>query len=50
MEKTLNQKKDIYWINALKALCMIFVYFGHSELYYGAYIETINWFRLTFSY
>lgn len=49
MEKTLNQKKDIYWINALKALCMIFVYFGHSELYYGAYIETINWFRLTFN-
>lgn len=49
MENTLNQKKDIYWINALKALCMIFVYFGHSELYYGAYIEPINWFRLTFN-
>lgn len=49
MDNTLNQKKDIYWINALKALCMIFVYFGHSELYYGAYIGPINWFRLTFN-
>lgn len=49
MNNTLSQKKDIYWINALKALCMIFVYFGHSELYYGAYIEPINWFRLTFN-
>lgn len=49
MGNTLNQKKDIYWINALKALCMIFVYFGHSELYYGAYIGPINWFRLTFN-
>ncbi len=49
MKKTFNQKKDIYWINALKALCMIFVYFGHSELYYGTYIQPINQFRLTFN-
>ena len=49
MENITNNKKDIYWINALKALCMIFVYFGHSELYYGTYIEPINWFRLTFN-
>lgn len=49
MEKKLNKKKDIYWINALKALCMIFVYFGHSELYYGAYIDPIDYFRLTFN-
>ena len=27
--------KDIIWINLLKALCMIFVYLDHSEVYYG---------------
>ena len=46
---TNNQKKDIYWINALKAICMIFIYFGHSELFYGAYIEQVDWFRLSFN-
>lgn len=49
MANILNQKKDIYWINALKALCMIFVFFGHSELYYGYYIGIIDKFRLTFN-
>ena len=49
MVNTLNQKKDIYWINALKALCMIFVFFGHSELYYGYYIGIVDKFRLTFN-
>ena len=49
MQNSANQNKDIYWINALKALCMIFVYFGHSELYYGATIGPVNWFRLTFN-
>lgn len=49
MQNSFNQNKDIYWINALKAICMIFVYFGHSELFYGAYIDPINWFRLTFN-
>lgn len=42
-------KKDIYWINALKAICMIFVFFGHTECYYGLKIEPINWFKLTFN-
>lgn len=27
--------KEIYWINALKAICMISVYIVHSEEYYG---------------
>lgn len=49
MENTLNQKKDIYWINAVKALCMIFVFWGHSELYYGYYIGIVDKFRLTFN-
>lgn len=49
MANILNQKKDIYWINALKALCMIFVFFGHSELYYGYYIGIVDKFRLTFN-
>lgn len=35
MGNSLNQKKDIYWINAVKALCMIFVFFVHCQLYYG---------------
>ena len=49
MSNTSNPKKDIYWINALKAICMIFIYFGHSELYYGVYVEQVDWFRLTFN-
>ena len=34
-------KKDINWINALKALCIIFVFLRHSENYYGA---ALGWF------
>lgn len=49
MSNTLNQNKDIYWINALKAICMIFIYFGHSELFYDVYFEQVDWFRLTFN-
>lgn len=49
MDSKLNQKKDIYWINAAKALCMIFVFWGHSELYYGYYIGIVDKFRLTFN-
>jgi len=49
MSNTSNPKKDIYWINALKAICMIFIYYGHSELYYGVYVEQVDWFRLTFN-
>lgn len=42
MENNLNQKKDIYWINALKALCMIFVFFVHCQLYYGTILKFNN--------
>lgn len=49
MSNTINQNKDIYWINALKAICMIFIFFGHSELFYDVYFEPIDWFRLTFN-
>lgn len=30
-----TQKKDINWINALKALCILFVFLRHCENYYG---------------
>ncbi len=30
-----NSKKNINWINAVKAICMISVYFIHCESYYG---------------
>lgn len=49
MNNTLNQKKDIYWINALKAICMIFIFFGHSELFYNLYFSPVDWFRLSFN-
>ncbi len=31
----IGNTKDIFWINSLKAICMIFVYLLHSEIYYG---------------
>jgi peptidoglycan/LPS O-acetylase OafA/YrhL len=37
-----SQPKQIYWINTLKAICMISVYVLHSEAYYGA--------RVTYGY
>ena len=49
MKNVHNNTKEIDWINVLKAICMIFVYFGHSELFYGEYIEPADWFRLTFN-
>ena len=49
MKNVHNNTKEIGWINVLKAICMIFVYFGHSELFYGEYIEPADWFRLTFN-
>lgn len=44
-----QSKKEIYWINAVKALCMIFVFWGHSELYLGYYVGIVDKFRLTFN-
>ncbi len=28
-------KKDVYWINAVKAICIIFVFFRHSREHFG---------------
>lgn len=33
--KTNIQAKDINWVNALKALCILFVFLRHCESYYG---------------
>ena len=37
-----SRKKDINWINAVKAICMISVYFVHSQLYYGLWMGKLN--------
>lgn len=37
-----NSKKNINWINAVKAICMILVYFVHSQLYYGCWMQGVN--------
>ena len=41
LSKTNIQGKDINWINALKALCIIFVFLRHCGNYYGA---NLGWF------
>jgi fucose 4-O-acetylase-like acetyltransferase len=28
-----NKEENLYWVNALRAICIIFVYFAHSEVY-----------------
>ena len=45
LSKTNKQGKDINWINALKALCILFVFLRHSENYYG---EDLGWFDSIF--
>ena len=35
-------KKNINWINAVKAICMILIYFIHSQLYYGCWMQGVN--------
>lgn len=35
-------RKNINWINAMKALCMLGVFFVHCELYYGMWLDYIN--------
>lgn len=37
-------KKDINWINAVKAICMLMVYTVHCETYYGCWIGHLNLF------
>ena len=41
-------KKDINWINAVKALCIIFVFLRHSENYYGVNMGWTDSLFLTF--
>ena len=41
-------KKDINWINAVKALCIIFVFLRHSENYYGFHLGWFDGLFLTF--
>ncbi len=38
----LNNSKNIFWINAVKALCILAVYFVHCEIYYGVSFQTLN--------
>lgn len=41
-------KKDINWINAVKAICIIFVFLRHSENYYGVNLGWTDGLFLTF--
>ena len=40
--------KDIAWINTVKALCIIGVFFVHSQMYYGCWQQNLNQFILPF--
>ena len=31
----MENKKSVFWINAIRAICIIFVYFSHCKTYYG---------------
>ena len=43
-----QDSKNINWINAVKALCIIFVFLEHSKNYYGGDISVLNPFYLPF--
>ena len=43
--KTNSTGKDINWINALRALCILLVFLRHSENYYG---QDLGWFDSLF--
>ena len=45
---THQPSKGINWINALKALCIIFVFLRHSENYYNCYLGWFDGLFLTF--
>lgn len=40
----MQQKKELNWVNAAKALCMIAVLFVHTENYYGMKLGEVNLF------
>ena len=37
-----NSSKNINWINAVKAICIISVFFIHCQLYYGCWMQKVN--------
>lgn len=37
-----NNKKNIFWINAVKAICILAVYFVHCQIYYGCWLKNVN--------
>lgn len=37
-----NSQKSITWINTFKALCILAVFFVHSQLYYGYTLSSVN--------
>ena len=38
----MNNSKNIVWINSLKAICIVAVFFVHCQLYYGCMFNGIN--------
>lgn len=38
----MNQQKSISWINVLKAISLIAVFFVHCQLYYGCMFDRFN--------
>ena len=37
-----NNSKNIFWINAVKAICILSVYFVHCQIYYGCWTQEVN--------
>ena len=37
-----NKSKNIFWINAIKAICIIAVYFVHCQIYCGCWLKYAN--------
>ena len=46
--ENISNKKNIIWINTVKALSMIFIYFVHCQLYYGLLFSGLNQFIYPF--
>lgn len=34
--------KNLHWVNAVKLLCMVFVFFNHSEIYSEHYVGWLD--------
>lgn len=37
-----DKSKNIFWINATKAICIIAVYFVHCQIYCGCWLKDVN--------